>query len=107
MKILCRRNDEEFRPAPFDKRTVQDIADDVHDAVFTKYGKRFKKIDVEVSDILYDDNTVSFDVKVYNGDKLKMSGHFEFTPYSDYWDVSDYDQHRNTTVSRFVNGLVD
>lgn len=107
MKILCRRTDEDFRPAPFDKQMVKDIVDDVHDSIYTKYGRRFKQIDIEIENILYDDYTVSFDVDVFNGDTLKLEGHFEFVPYSDYWDVTDYDQHKSTTISRFVNGLVD
>ena len=106
MKILCRTTDlDEVRPAPFDMDMVKNIIDDVHTAILDKYGRRFRKIDVEIDDVLYDDYTVSFHVDVFNGDVLKMSKEFEFTPYSDYWDVSDYNQHLSTTITRFVDNL--
>lgn len=104
MKILC-KTEEEYRPAPFDHRSANELADDVHDAIYQKYGKRFKKISVDIDDIKFDDDYVKFYVDVYNDDKLKFEGEFEFSPYSDYWDQTDYEQHKKSTIARFVKDL--
>ena len=45
-------------------------------------------------------------VILYNNIRLIASDEFEFTPYSDYWDKEDYNQHLDTTIIKFVDHLV-
>lgn len=106
MKILCTYSDiEEYRPEIFNVKLADDLVNDVKAAILDKYGRKFKRIRIKVEDLYWDDDHVDFEVEVYNGEKLRLSGLFEFTQYSDYWDISDYEQHRNVTISRFVKSL--
>lgn len=106
-RIICYTSDDidQFVFGPFSKDSVNDILDDLYDAVQDAYSRRFKNLTISIDDYLYTDTKLQAKVSVYNNNVLKMRGTFTFEPYSDYWDVSDYEQHLNTTIQKFVNSL--
>lgn len=109
MKILCRfpeaAEDSEYRPDPFTEESVDDIVEEVWKKLRQRFEKKFKGLNIDMDDIRYTDNTMKVHIDIYNGNHLKLSGEFEFTPYSNYWDASDYEQHKNITIQKFVDSL--
>lgn len=109
MKIFCRSATDEYednyRPEPFNAESVDKILEDLRDAIQQKFGKRYKDISVDFDDIYFDDDMMKCQVAVYNNGVLRLEGSFDFTPYSDYWDITDYQQHKDTNIQKFVSKL--
>lgn len=109
MKILAYNTSDNFdgyRPEPFTLEYVNYILDKLNNEIFNKYLRRYKKLEIDFDDINYSENSMKANVILYRNTRLIASDEFEFIPYSDYWDKSDYNQHLDTTVSKFVEKLV-
>lgn len=105
-RIIHAANDSmQFVPGSFSQDSVNDILDDLCETLKGAYSRRFKNIGIDLDDYKYTDTKLEVDVSVYNNDILKLHGTFTFEPYSDYWDISDYEQHLNTTINKFVTSL--
>lgn len=99
----------------FDNEFTFDISDDfientikpkLREAITAKYGKRFKSIGIDFDDDRFDEARVYIQVDVYNKDVHKGGAEFRFVRYKSYFDESDFYQHLNTTISRFVSDLI-
>lgn len=98
-------DDEEYTPPAFDEDLVEEIIESVKDKITSKYGRRWHDIQIDIDNDQYSDNRVYFKVYVYDGDKLKLHGYFDFTQYDSYFDEKDYIQHRDVSISDFVNEI--
>lgn len=92
-----------FEPEGFHQSSVESIADRLEDKLLSKFNRKYSNIDIDV--INYTDHSVMFHVDVYNNASSKRSGTFEFEAYPEYWDISDYQQHIDTTIHKFVENL--
>jgi len=109
LKILAYSTSDNFdgyRPEPFTLEYVNYILEKLKNEIFNRYSRRYKKLEVDFDDINYSENSMKANVILYNNSRLIASNEFEFTPYSDYWDKEDHNQHLDTTVSKFVEKLV-
>ena len=98
-------SEEGYQPDAFNNDSVESILDDLEVALRNKFSRRYKDLQIDFDDISYEAFKISGKVDIYNGMKLKHSKVFEFSPYSDYWDISDYQQHLQTSIQKFVNDL--
>ena len=108
MKILCKDNmitDEEYQPDAFTKEDVENILDELFDALRQAFDGRYREPDYNIDNIHFEDFYMSCEVRIDKKGRTIASGKFEFIPYHDYWDTSDYQQHLATTIKRFVRSL--
>lgn len=109
MKILAYSTSDNFdgyRPEPFTLEYVNYILDKLKNEIVNEYSRRYKKLDIDFDDINYSENSMKTNVIVHNNSRLIASNKFEFTPYSDYWDKEDYNQHLDTSIINFVEHLM-
>ena len=109
LKILAYNTSDNFdgyRPEPFTLEYVNYVLEKMKTEIIEKYSRRYKKLEIDFDDINYNENSMKANIILYNNTRLIASDEFEFIPYSDYWDKSDYNQHLDTTVSKFVEKLV-
>lgn len=95
--------EEQFQPDVFNKGTVDDILNKLFYEMKNKFGKRYPRAEYRFENIHFDDFYLSAQVKILNNGKALIDKKFEFQPYSDYWDKTDYDQHIATTIQKFIS----
>ena len=114
MKRLIRSSrastsEDNFQPKPFTKETVEDILRSVGSEAYSKFMRKYKdNVKVMFENVSWTNKKMKATVSIYSskGD-LRCSGKFEFEPYSEYWDIDDYQQHEATTISSFIMTLGD
>lgn len=97
--------DDEYVPNVSDS-DGEYISETVSDEIKERYGKRYKKLRVDISDLSVNDNSVNMLVDVYNGDKLLKEDKFSFSAYDSYFDYQDYTSHLNRTIYKFVSNII-
>ena len=114
MKRLIRSSrasteEDNFRPKPFTKDVVDAVLKAVESEVYSKCMRKYRdNVKIEFEDISWTDKKMSATVNVYSSKGvLKCSGKFEFEPYSEYWDIDDYQQHEALKISSFVMTMDD
>lgn len=106
MKVRILASDDMFIPESFDDVDIDDIVENIRQKVLDKYGRRFKRISVDIDDISWNDTRFRCEVSIFNGDRLVSQKYFDFTQYDDYFDESDYSSHFNREIISFVENLV-
>lgn len=99
-------NEDEFVPSTFDDEFVEDIINKIKIQIKQKFGRRFKKMEIDVDDIAFEGTRMQAEFIVYNNGSAKADEKFRFSAYSGYWDEDDFNQHINTSISSFVENLV-
>ena len=114
MKRLIRSSrafteDDNFQPKSFTKEIVNDILKSVEAEVYSKFMRKYKdNVQIQFDDVIWTDKKMKAIVSVYSSKGvLKCSGKFEFEPYSEYWDIEDYQQHEALKISSFVMTMDD
>ena len=105
IKSVYEEQEDVFQPNKFDEESVDAILKLIQDAIQEKFGRRYKSLSVDFDDLYFDDYNMQCQVTVYNNNVAKLAGEFKFSPYSSYWDITDYQQHQNTTIQKFVSTL--
>lgn len=95
----------EYVPDYFNKESTDDVLSKLKEALKEKLSKRYKKLKVQFANIYFKGPEVQSDVIIYNGQEEKTRSQFTFTQYSDYWDISDYQQHVDTVIQKFVESM--
>lgn len=106
MKRVIVASEDFYEPEPFDDESSKVLLNKVKGAVIDKYGRRLKGIRIEMVSPSYTDTSVSAQFNVYNKNTLKASKLFEFHMYDDYWEESDYIQHLNMCINKFLEDLL-
>lgn len=99
-------NDEDFIPNNFTEDSANDVFDDLYQAIKDKFARRFKKLEINFQNEYYNGNKLGVDVTISNNGVEKGHSRFNFEQYSDYFDQSDYQQHIDTTIQKFLRTLV-
>ena len=102
---MVQEQDGGYRPEPFNTEEVHQILDAVEDSILEMYGRRYKKLDINIYDIHFSEESMSSKIVLENNRRFLVSKVFTFTPYSDYFDLSDYQQHLDTSIYKFVKDL--
>lgn len=95
----------EYIPEPFTTESVDDILDDLNSALMKAYSKRYSNLCIAFEGIQFNATHMSTYVKLLNRNQSVKSGMFDFQQYSEYWDISDYQQHIAVTIQQFVSTL--
>lgn len=98
--------DSQFIPDKFDDTFVSSIIDSIKTQIDGRYGRRFKKMEIDAEEIEFDDTHMQARIIVYNNGSAKANRMFEFDAYDEYWDKDDFDQHVNVSTNKFVENLV-
>lgn len=108
MKRVIRASwDDMFTFTPGDiEPQVDDIIEELISRVREKYGRRFKKLQLDIDDIRWGKHSLKAQVTLYNGDRLISDSEFSFAAYDEYFDEDDYNQHITRTIVEFVDNLV-
>lgn len=106
MKVRILASDDMFIPESFDDTDVEDIIETIRQKVLDKYGRRFKKIAIDIDDVSWSDTRFRCEVSIFNGNRLVSQKYFDFTQYDDYFDESDYNSHLSREIISFVGNLV-
>lgn len=97
-------SEDNFQPKSFTKEIVYDILKSVEAEVYSKCMRKYRdNVKIQFEDVSWTDTKMKATVNVYSTKGiLKCSGVFEFEPYSEYWDIEDYQQHEAMKISSFV-----
>lgn len=97
--------DQCYQPNVFNKEEVNRILEDLLHEIEKKFYKRYKAAKYNFDNVHFDDYYMSATIHVTNGDKDIINKKFEFQPYSDYWDETDYQQHVQTSIQKFIRNI--
>lgn len=81
------------------------ILPQLKEKVIEKFGRRYKKIAVDLDDIAWEGNRMQAEVIVYNNNQEKLRGMFTFAAWDNYFDEDDFHSHLRQKIASFVNAL--
>lgn len=105
VKATFEDREEQFQPSVFNIDLVDDILKNLLHELKSKYGRRYPNAKYEFNNTHFDDFYMESDIRIINNDKVIFNKKFEFQPYSDYWDETDYTQHINITIQKFIRQM--
>lgn len=109
MKLYVKASDdfEDMDYLPDVSVDADDIVSSLTEELEAKFQRRYKNLQVDIHDTQSDNHSFATNVTLYNNGKLICEGPFSFKAYDSYFDSTDYIQHLNTSIYRFVSNLTN
>lgn len=107
MKLYVKASDDfgDMDYSPDVSADADDIVSSLTEEIEAKFQRRYKNLQIDIHDEQSDDAAFEANITLYNNGKLICEGHFSFKAYDSYFDSTDYIQHLNTSIYKFVANL--
>lgn len=93
---------DEYHPASFTSEFVDTVLEELKLQMEAKYRRVDRMIDIDVDDVDWTNTRIHARITLYINGELKSESCFNFAAYPDYWDESDFEEHINKTIAKFV-----